>query len=157
MTVGRAEVIGSSLSAATTISSILPATLVTALVTATLSSGLNLKFFGFFDGTIDLFHLNGQDPENDFKVGQKVKARVLWDSIGSTPKKFSLSLSKHVLEMSVAKVPGEDKQLEQAFPVGRIIEQVKIVRMDDEWGLTCEVQEDDAVVSAFVHVSSLVR
>lgn len=63
-------------------------------------------------------------------------------------------MSKHVLEMGVAKVPGEEEELEKAFPVGRIIDQVKVVRMDDEWGLTCEVQEAGATVVAFVHVST---
>ena len=142
---------------ATSIASILPATLVTALVTATLSSGLNVKFFGYFDGTIDLFHLNNLDPEKDFKVGQKIKARVLWDSIGSTPKKFSLSLATHVLSMGVARVEsGEEgvlgEELVEGFPVGKVLEEVRVVRMDDEWGLTCEILEGENKVPAFVHV-----
>lgn len=180
VTVGRSEVIGSSvsfvrgvcrlqvadchnvaqLSSATSITSILPSTLVTALVTATLSSGLNVKFFGYFDGTIDLFHLNHLDPEKDFKVGQKVKARVMWDSITSSQKKFSLSLAKHVLEMGVARVEGDDEEavgeeLAEAYPVGRTLETVKVLRMDDEWGLTCEIEEGDEKIPAFVHVRTV--
>ena len=142
---------------ATSIASILPSTLVTALVTATLSSGLNVKFFGYFDGTIDLFHLNNLDPEKDFKVGQKIKARVLWDSIGSTPKKFSLSLATHVLSLGVARVEsGEEdvlgEDLVEGFPVGKVLEEVRVVRMDDEWGLTCEILAGANKVPAFVHV-----
>lgn len=142
---------------ASSIASILPATLVTALITATLSSGLNVKFFGYFDGTIDLFHLNGLNPETDFKVGQKIKARVLWDSIGSTPKIFSLSLASHILQMGVARVDAEEgvqgDELVDRFPVGRVLEQVRVVRMDDEWGLTCEILDGEDSVPAFVHVS----
>ena len=126
-------------------------------MTATLASGLNLKFFGYFDGTVDLFHLNGLDPEKDFKVGQKVKARVLWDSLATTPKKFSLSLAKHVLSLGIASAEfdeedGKDEELSARFPVGRILDDVKVVRMDEEWGLTCEVVEGEAKVAAFVHV-----
>ncbi|KAK4705134.1 rRNA biogenesis protein RRP5, partial [Phenoliferia sp. Uapishka_3] len=159
VTVGKADVTGSILSTAASITSILPSTLVTALVTATLSSGLNVKFFGYFDGTVDLFHLNGQDPEKDFKVGQKVKARVLWDSLATTPKKFSLSLAKHVLNLGVAgaefEEDKEEEDLKVRFPVGRILEGVSVVRMDDEWGLTCEIVEGEASVAAFVHISRI--
>lgn len=141
------------LSNAASITSVLPATLVTALVTATLPSGLNVKFFGYFDGTIDKFHLNGLDPEKNFKLGQKIKARVLWDSIASTPKKFSLSISKHVVDMDIAKVKDRGVSVADLYPVGRSLAQVKIIHIDDEWGLTCEITEDDVEVAAFVHVS----
>lgn len=142
------------LGTATSISSVLPGALVTALVTATLSSGLNVKFFGYFDGTIDLFHLNHQDPETDFKVGQKIKARVIWDSIGSTPKKFSLSMAEHVLELTVATVRvGKTKEaVLERFPIGRVLDQVRVVRLDDEWGLSCEIVEGKTMAPAFVHV-----
>lgn len=145
------------LSNTTSISSILPSHLVSALVTATLSSGLNVKFFGYFDGSIDLFHLNNLDPEKDFKVGQKIKARVMWDSIGSTPKRFSLSLAPQVLNLSVAMVEeeGEREELVGRFPVGRTLESVKVVRLDDEWGLTCEIEEGDSKIVSFVHVRSI--
>lgn len=119
-------------------------------MTATLTSGLNVKFFGYFDGTIDIYHLNGLDPEKDFKIGQKIKARVIWDSIASTPKKFSLSMSTHVLSLSNASIGGQD--LASAFPVGRQLEAVKVVRLDDEWGLTCEMQEGSDSATGFVHV-----
>ena len=118
---------------------------------------MNVKFFGYFDGTIDLFHLNNLDPEKDFKVGQKIKARVLWDSIGSTPKKFSLSLATHVLSLGVARVESAEEgvlgeELVEGFPVGKMLEEVRVVRMDDEWGLTCEILAGDHKVPAFVHV-----
>jgi rRNA biogenesis protein RRP5 len=98
------------------------------------------------------------DPESDFKVGQKIKARVIWDSIGSTPKKFSLSMAKHILAMNSATVAGsedaEEEDIATRFKVGKILEHVKVLRMDDEWGLTCEILEGDRKTSAFVHVSS---
>jgi len=153
VTVGRAEVTGSALASATTITSVLPGTLVTALVTATLSSGLNVKFFGYFDGTIDLFHLDGRDPENDFKIGQKIRCRVLWDSIGGSTKKFALSAAKHVLELAVAKVG--TTPVDDAFPIGTTIEHAKVVRLDDEWGLTVEFVHQGIPVTGFVHISRI--
>ncbi|KAI5476893.1 hypothetical protein MNV49_007065 [Pseudohyphozyma bogoriensis] len=155
--VGRAEVINSTLSTATSITSILPSTLVSALVTATLPSGLNVKFHGFFDGSIDIFHLNSLDPEKAFKIGQKVKARVLWDSVGTTPKRFSLSLAEHIIKLGVQTVgEGEEaKEVKEEYPVGRTLEEVKIVRSDEEWGLTCEWEEEGAKVSGFVHISHI--
>ncbi|KAM0751109.1 hypothetical protein T439DRAFT_301042 [Meredithblackwellia eburnea MCA 4105] len=155
VSVDPVEVAGSTLSSATSITSILPSALVSALVTATLPSGLNVKFFGYYDGTIDPFHLNGLDPEKDFKAGQKVKARVMWDSLATTPKKFSLSLAKQVVGLEVAKFGEEGRKIDEVFPVGRILEEIKVTAMDEEWGLSCEIEEDDEVVPAFVHISRI--
>ena len=45
---------------------------------------------------------------------------------------------------------GED--LVEGFPVGKVLEEVRVVRMDDEWGLTCEILAGAKKVPAFVHV-----
>lgn len=67
-----------SLSEVSNIASILPGQLVAALITAVVPSGLNLKICGFFDGTIDLAHLNlkGEDIDEKYKIGKKVSALV---------------------------------------------------------------------------------
>ena len=85
---------------------------------------------------------------------------MLWDSIGSTPKKFSLSLATHVLSMGVARVEsGEEdvlgEEIVEGFSVGKVLEEVRVVRMDDEWGLTCEILDGASKVPAFVHVRRL--
>lgn len=122
---------------------------------------MNVKFLGYFTGTIDLFHLNNaQNPQEDFKVGQKVKARVIWDSLNSgssSGKKFALSLNQAVLDMSVTKLvlnnaTSDTKNLVDEFPVGKILEDVIIVRIDEEWGLSCLIEEAGISVPAFVHV-----
>ncbi|SCZ99428.1 BZ3500_MvSof-1268-A1-R1_Chr7-2g09528 [Microbotryum saponariae] len=157
VTVGEAEVTGSTVTAISSINSILPCARVTAIVTAILPSGLNVKLFGLFTGTIDWFHLDGRDPETDFKVGQKLHARILWDSIGSIPKRFSLSINRHVMAKDVAR-NGQSTSvpLEEEFPIGRIMERVRVVRMDDEWGLTCALERpDDERVIIFAHISKL--
>ncbi|KDE07886.1 hypothetical protein MVLG_01797 [Microbotryum lychnidis-dioicae p1A1 Lamole] len=157
VTVGEAEVTGSTVTAISSINSILPCARVTAIVTATLPSGLNVKLFGLFTGTIDWFHLDGRDPETDFKIGQKLNARILWDSIGSTPKRFSLSINRHVMAKDVAR-NGQSASvpLIEEFPIGRILERVRVVRVDDEWGLTCALERpDDKRVIIFAHISKL--
>lgn len=118
---------------------------------------------GYFSGTIDLFHLNNSDPLVDYKVGQKVKARVIWDSLGSSTsggKKFALSLNKAVLSLDETRIASNDlalasKRLVDEFAIGRILEQVTVSRVDDEWGLTCVINEGEVSATGFVHVSIL--
>jgi rRNA biogenesis protein RRP5 len=76
----------------------------------------------------------------------------MWDAIGSSPKKFSLSAAEWVVSMEEKKIDGV--KVEDKFPIGTTIEKVKVVRMDDEWGLTVEIvgggnEEREA---GFVHV-----
>ncbi|GAA5925984.1 hypothetical protein JCM3775_005168 [Rhodotorula graminis] len=154
VTVEQADLAGTTLDNVSSITSILPFQLVTCLVTAVLPSGLNVKFHGFFDGTIDRFHLPvsaGDDLADHFQQGQKVKARILWDSIAASPKKFALSMAPHVAKVDERAAT----QTEQRFPVGAKCKRVKVLAMDDEWGLTCEIEDGEDVVPAFVHISRI--
>ncbi|GAA5859805.1 hypothetical protein JCM8547_007035 [Rhodosporidiobolus lusitaniae] len=137
------------------ITSVLPGQLVSCLVTAVLPSGLNVKLHGYFDGTIDPFHLpqlaNADDKLEDvYKVGQKLKARVLWDSISSTPKKFALSAKEEVVSLK------EGSEEEQKWPIGRK-GRFEVRGADDEWGLTGVLYEEGspARCAAFVHISRI--
>ncbi|GAA6057842.1 hypothetical protein JCM3770_000609 [Rhodotorula araucariae] len=153
VTVEHADLAGTTLDSVSAITSVLPFQLVPCLVTAVLPAGLNVKFHGYFDGTIDRFHLPvpmGDDLADHYKQGQKLKARVLWDSIASTPKKFALSMAPHVVRLDDAA-----QATERRFQVGTKCKRVKVVAMDDEWGLTCEIQDGDEAVPAFVHISRI--
>lgn len=136
-------------------------TLVSAVVVAISPSGLNVKFLGFFDGTIDLYHLPltsvlSNDLAKHYKVGQKIKARVLWttnrsDSLNSTEKTLALTCLPHLVSPS-----NGVKELKEAFPVGMLLQSVRISRVESEFGLVCEIlgpSEGDPSVGAFVHVS----
>ena len=136
-------------------------TLVSAVVTALSPSGLNVKFLGFFDGTIDLYHLPlasaiSNDLAKHYKVGQKVKARVLWstnrsDSLNSTEKTLALTCLPHLVNSKSI------HELKEAFPVGLLLQSVRVARVESEFGLVCEIlgpKEGDPSVPAFVHVSS---
>jgi rRNA biogenesis protein RRP5 len=59
------------LSEATSANALLPGTLVSALVTAVVPSGLNVQILGFFNGTIELFHLPG--GTESVNIGAKVR------------------------------------------------------------------------------------
>ncbi|KDN33351.1 hypothetical protein RSAG8_13557, partial [Rhizoctonia solani AG-8 WAC10335] len=166
-----------SLTEATSAHALLPGALVSALVTAVVPSGLNLQVLsarivtwsaGYFGGTIELFHLPG--GTDSIKEGDKVKARVLWDIPGSSPPRFALSLLPHIIQLTLASTqPAPVKEskkskkkaqpisedvptLREAYPVGMLIEAVKVTRVESEWGLVCELAGG---VGAFVHISQI--
>lgn len=130
------------------VASIPPGILLQALITNVHTTGLNLQVLGYFDGTVDEFHL-GKEP-TAYKVGKKVKARVLYDH-SSSPPKFALSLLDHVVQLRPRLIPGSAETVLEAFPVGTVLEAVKVLRVEPERGLTAEVSEG---VEGFVHVSS---
>jgi len=142
----------SSLSEITNVTSLLPGTLVQSLITAVVPSGLNLQMLGYFEGTVDQVHLN---PGKKHTVGQKVKARVLYDISGSTPPRFALALVDHVVGLDVKRSRGPEKPtvnsiLQKVYPVGTILDNVRVSRVEPERGL---ILEDVAGVNGFVHIS----
>ncbi|KAG6899782.1 hypothetical protein C0993_006968 [Termitomyces sp. T159_Od127] len=137
----------SCLSEVTNASSVLPGTLVQSLITAISSSGLNLQILGFFDGTVDQFHLPHPVSEKAYKVGKKIKARVLYN-YSSSPPRFALALAEHILALKPRR-EGE-LTLREAFPIGRILDGVKVTRLEAERGIVVEVQPE---TKGFVHIS----
>ena len=134
--------------------SILPGSLVQSLITAVNPDGLNLQVLGFFEGTVGRLHLE-QEPDA-YKIGKKVKARVLYDYSASPPK-FALALSDHIVKLIPRLGSDQDdaddkKSLQELYPVGMILEGVKVLRVEAERGLFVEVGEG---VKGFVHVSNL--
>ncbi len=132
--------------------SVLPGTLVQALVTSVHPNGLNVQLLGFFEGTIDELHL-GRDPKA-YKLGKKIKARVLYD-YSAAPPKFALSLAEHIVKLTPCLVPGNsseeaDKTVPEMYPVGTTLEGVKVIRVDAERGLIVEIVPG---VAGFIHVS----
>ncbi|KDQ63358.1 hypothetical protein JAAARDRAFT_694923 [Jaapia argillacea MUCL 33604] len=144
-----------ALSEVTNVTSLLPGTLVQSLVTAVVPTGLNLQVAGFFEGTVDQFHLPPGLPEKNFKLGQKVKGRILYDIAGTNPPRFALSLARHVVSSDVKRVGDGMKtqpSLPEAYPIGTILESVKVIRVEPERGLIVEVCEG---IGAFVHISQI--
>ncbi|KAL4266621.1 rRNA biogenesis protein rrp5 [Pleurotus pulmonarius] len=132
------------------VTSVLPGTLVQALVTAAHPSGLNLQLLGFFDGTAELLHL---EPNHTYKIGKRLKARVLYD-YSTTPPRFALSLNPHVVSLKPRQIKREEGDdlctVQDAYPVGTILESVKVTRVENERGLFVEIQPG---LEGFVHIS----
>lgn len=123
------------------------------LITAVVPSGLNLQILGFFEGTIDQVALN---PDKTYKVGQKVRARVLYNVPGTSPPKFALALVEHVVALDVKRAKGADRKdrltLQDVYPIGTIFEEAKVASVEQERGLTIDVAPG---VQGSVHVSLL--
>ncbi|KAJ8488314.1 hypothetical protein ONZ45_g14005 [Pleurotus djamor] len=140
----------SLISEVTNVTSVLPGTLVQSLVTAVHPTGLNLQVLGFFDGTIEQLHL---EPDHTYKVGKKVKARILYD-YSLSPPRFALSLRRHVVSLKPKSISkGEDDEaspLQTAYPQGTILESVKVTKVEPERGLYVEIVP---ALEGFVHIS----
>ncbi|KIL00557.1 hypothetical protein PAXRUDRAFT_821549 [Paxillus rubicundulus Ve08.2h10] len=140
----------SSISEVTNVGSVLPGTSVRALVTAVAQDGLNLQILGFFDATADEYHL--PNVHGSLKMGQKVRARVLYDLPGSTPPRFAVTLSDHHLGLHTKYISKgqEGSPFHTSFPVGTILGAVKVKRVETERGLLVELQPN---LEGFIHIS----
>lgn len=136
--------------------SVVPGALVSTLITSVQPAGLNLQVLGFYNGTIDQLHLPPGDVEENFKVGQKIKARILYDITPSTPPRFALSLAGHVVSMTdkfVDASEGEKRTpLHEAFTIGMPVDPMKVIRVEPERGLIVQVTP---TVEGFVHISQV--
>jgi len=139
------------LSETTTVTSVLPGTLVQSLVTAVSPHGLNLQVLGFFDGTVEQLHLTR--PSSEYKVGKKVKGRVLYD-FSSSPPRFALSLADHVVALGPKRVnapagSSRGQALQDTYPIGKVVEEAKVLRVEAERGIFVEIEPG---LEGFVHV-----
>jgi rRNA biogenesis protein RRP5 len=138
------------------VTSILPGELVQCLITGVSSLGLNVQVLGYFDGTIDEYHLPPGDPTEKFKAGKKVKARVLYEIPGTSPPRFALSLANHIVSLEQKPVGAEGDEevtgIDEAYPIGTTLDAVKIVKVEAERGLLVDVQDN---LQGFVHVGGL--
>ena len=127
-----------------------------ALVTTSHSTGLNLLVLGYFEGTVDQLHLRNEGPS--YKIGKKIKARILYHYSSSSPPKFALALTEHVVNLRVRQ--SQDKyqeakktqNIQDAYPIGTLLEAVKVSRIEPERGLIVEVESG---LEGFVHVCFL--
>ncbi|KAF9270026.1 nucleic acid-binding protein [Marasmius fiardii PR-910] len=133
------------------VTSILPGSLVQALVTAVHPTGLNLQVLGFFDGTVDALHLPRHLPEKGFKVGKKIKARVLYD-FSASPPRLALSLQEHIIKLEPHRGPDTESTIQEAYPVGTILDSTKVFGVEPERGLM--LRTDDGM-EGFVHISNI--
>ncbi|GAA97773.1 uncharacterized protein L969DRAFT_42922 [Mixia osmundae IAM 14324] len=140
-----------ALATAPTLHGLLPGNQVNAIVSAVIPGrGLNVKFLGFFDGTIDHTHLV---IGKEYKEGNKIKARLLWSSAPTldAARTFALSALPHVLKLAPPLLG--DTLLKEAVPIGTFVDSVKVNRTESEHGLACTARLGANECAAFVHIS----
>lgn len=114
-----------------------------------------MQVLGVFNGTIHPLHVNG-DPSK-LPIGKKLRARILWDVPGTEPYQFALSTLDHIVKLKSRTLAqgGEDSptsSVEETYPVGTILEDVRVCRVDADRSLFLEVQKG---LEAVVHVSDV--
>lgn len=82
----------------------------------------------------------------------QIKARIIYDNLSTTPRRFALSTLPHILALSSPVLPGTSKTIEEAVEIGKTLASVEITRILPDWGVMC--RSDDGL-RGFAHVSYL--
>lgn len=156
------------LSNLTSINAVHPGALVRGLITASSSSGINVQILGLFSGTIHPLHIS--PDASKLQIGKKVQARILWDVLEMEPRQFALSTLEHVIRLeprslqgsTVSKVASGDENeepedghlsdVERTYPVGTILDDVKVSRVDSDRGLYLDITQS---LKGVVHVNTI--
>ncbi|KAJ5782565.1 hypothetical protein N7457_004339 [Penicillium paradoxum] len=142
------------LSAAPTINTFLPGTAAEILLTEVTANGMIGKIMGMLDATVDLVQssINGKvDLERKFKIGAKIKGRIISTFPAAEPLKVGFSMLDHVLKLSSdARGPGS---ADDAPAISAIIPEAKVVKVDHGLGVYARIGETKHM--GFVHMSRL--
>ena len=141
---------------ATTINTYLPGTMVDLLVTNTDRRGLSGKIMGHVDATADIIHSGigpiGVDVESKYKVGSRIRARIICNFLLATEPKLGVSLLPHILELN-QKHPekSQTKLLTDVLPISSLVEKCTVRHVESEIGLFVEL--GTLGLTGFVHIS----
>ncbi|EFQ89360.1 hypothetical protein CFE70_003045 [Pyrenophora teres f. teres 0-1] len=150
---------GNTLTEAPTIDVFLPGTAVDVLVADTTSSTLVGKILGLIDATADAYHSGATEKAADvsqkYKIGTKVKARILFTCPDSEPRKVGVSLLDHVVSLStrMSGKPKERKPPTDLLPISNVVENAKVVKVAPAQGAFFDLGIKDVV--GFAHISRL--
>jgi len=148
-----------SLAEAPTIDLFLPGTAVDMLITDVSSSGVTGKIMGLLDVTADLIHSGVAESQKDnsekYKIGSKVKARIICTFPNVEPRRLGVSLLDHVVSLSsrnlsVGKIKKEPLQ---ALPISSFVEEAKVVKVGPATGLFLDLGVRG--VPGFAHISRI--
>lgn len=143
---------------ANTINTFLPGTMVDVLVSNTDRRGLAGKVLGHLDVTADLIHSGvgpaGVSLESTYKIGSRVKARVICNFLTSKDPKLGISLLPHITSLSL-KRPSKSTDAKKLpidiLPISSYIEKCTVRHVEAEIGLF--VDTGIPGLSGFVHIS----
>ncbi|KAJ5279124.1 hypothetical protein N7478_004496 [Penicillium angulare] len=143
------------LNAAPTIGSFLPGVAAEILLTEVTENGMMGKIMGMLDATVDLVQSGANDGKVDlvrkFKIGAKIKGRVISTYPSAEPLKVGFSLLDHVLKLS-SEASGPTSSTE-APAISAIIPETKIIKVDPGLGVYVQIGETNHL--GFVHISRL--
>ncbi|OLN85680.1 rRNA biogenesis protein rrp5 [Colletotrichum chlorophyti] len=141
---------------APTINSFLPGSLADILLTEVTSRGLQGKLLGHLPVTADLIHSgvgDGVDLETKYKVGGRVKARIICNFPAAREPKLGISLLPHILSLQ-AKSSGKGSRAKSPLdllPIASFVEKCTVRRVEPEIGLYVDTGVPG--ISGFVHIS----
>ena len=150
---------GNTLLDAPTIDVFLPGTAVDVLIADSTSSTVTGKILGLIDCTADAYHSGavqkGADVSQKFKLGSKVKGRILFTCPDSEPRKVGISLLEHVVSLStrMSGKPKERKPPLEMLPVSSVVESAKVIKVAPALGAFFDLGIRDVV--GFAHISRL--
>lgn len=143
------------LAAAPTINSYLPGVAAEILLTEVTANGMIGKIMGMLDTTVDLVQSGVSDGKLDlvrkFKIGAKIKGRIVSTFPSAEPFKVGFSMLDHVLKLST-NTHGPDSS-EDAPAISAIIPETKVVKVDPGMGVYAQIGETKK--TGFVHISRL--
>lgn len=143
------------LAAAPTINSFLPGVAAEILLTEVTANGMIGKIMGMLDTTVDLVQSGATDGKLDlerkFKIGAKIKGRIVSTFPSAEPFKIGFSLLDHTLKLSTdAQGPGSS---EDAPAISAIVPETTVVKVDPGMGIYVQIGETKQI--GFVHISRL--
>lgn len=142
---------------ATTINTFLPGTAVSVLVTGNSSRGISGKIMGHVDATADLIHSGigpfGTDVEAKYKIGSKVKARILCNFPTAKSPKLGITLLPHLTSLTKKHPEGPKRSSLplQVLPIASTVEKCTVRHVEADIGLFVDVGVPG--LCGFVHIS----
>ncbi|EOD50642.1 putative rrna biogenesis protein rrp5 protein [Neofusicoccum parvum UCRNP2] len=144
------------LTEAPTVDVFVPGTAVEVLVSEVTATGLAGTIMGLVDATADIVHAGAgatqQDLTTKYKIGEKVKARIICTFPGEENRKLGVSLLDHVLSLSERQAADSKAPL-NILPISSIVEEAKVTKVEPTLGLFMDVGVKR--VPGFAHISRL--
>ncbi|KAF4458162.1 hypothetical protein F53441_13 [Fusarium austroafricanum] len=143
---------------ATTIKTFLPGTMTDVLISNTDRRGLSGKIMGHLDVTADIIH-SGAGPagvslDTAYKIGSRVKARVICNFPGAREPKLGISLLPHITALEKkrpTKSTDSKKNPTQVLPISSLVETCTVRHVEPDIGLFVDIGIPG--LSGFVHIS----
>ncbi|EEP75544.1 conserved hypothetical protein [Uncinocarpus reesii 1704] len=142
------------ISSAPTINTFLPGTAAEILVTEVTPNGMAGKIMGMLDTMVDSVHSGSTDDKRDltkkYRLGTKVKGRIIYRVSSDEKPKLGFSILDHVLKFSLTTVDAaQDSKRRPA--ISAIIPEVKVTKVDPALGLYVQLGTTEHL--GFVHIS----